>query len=170
MTMQPTCLRSVDLYSLLRSHTGWVGWDAGLPPAPAVPAEVAVPRCVWLTQAPEWEVAHGDLPAICPAPGCDEQLQVCWGEEDLGESWKGHVLSAWCWLHAWGVYACQNLLIIILELEENFVIDKLALKGRSKKPGPDTHCWTWNTLEQTQASIMQIFRRDVLVDPFGPQE
>lgn len=44
-------------------------------------------------------------------------------------------------MHAWvSVYACQNLLIIILELEENFEIDKLALRGRGKKPGPDIHC------------------------------
>lgn len=67
----------------------------------------------------------------------DEQLQTHWGEEALAEGWKGHILTACGLLHAYawvGVRACQNLLILILELDENFEIVKLELRGRDKKP------------------------------------
>lgn len=168
------CLRSVDLRSVLRSCTGWAEWDAGLPPASVVPAEVAVPRCAWMTQAPEWEVAHGDLPADPPSTWVLMSSCRCAGVRKTlvkAERVMYSQLGVDCMtMHVWvSVYACQNLLIIILELEENFEIDKLAWRGRGKKPGPDISWWTWYTLEQTQAPVMQIVGPDVLVDPFGPQ-
>lgn len=69
--------------------------------------------------------------------GADEQLQAHWGEEALAEGWKGPILTA-CGLlrdYAWvGVCACQNLTMLILEVDENLEIVKLELRGRDKKP------------------------------------
>lgn len=76
--------------------------------------------------------------------GADEQLQMQWDEEALAGGWKGQTHTACGLLHdyAWvGVSACQNLLILILELDENFEIVKLQLRGRDKKPQRQS-CWT----------------------------
>lgn len=96
----------------------------------------------WLTNASQWELPPGDLPADPKVGnthhvGADEQLQMHWGEEALAEGWEGHVLIACGLLHdyVWvGVCACQNLLILILELDEHFETVNLELRGRDKKP------------------------------------
>lgn len=96
----------------------------------------------WLTNASYWELPHGDLPADpnfgnSRSVGADEQLQMRWGEEGLAEGWKGHILTACGLLHdyVWvGVCACQNLLILNLELDENVELVKPELRGRNKEP------------------------------------
>ena len=76
---------------------------------------------------------NGDLPADSRVGntqhmGAEEQLQMHWGKEALGEVWKGHILTACGLLHgyAWvGVCDCQNLMILTLELDESFEIVNL---------------------------------------------
>lgn len=50
MTMEPMCARSVVLSLLFALHTDSAGWETHLPPASAVAAEEAVPRC----SSPGW--------------------------------------------------------------------------------------------------------------------
>lgn len=95
--------------------TKWAG--TCLPPASAVPAEEAVPAqllITWLTNASQWELPHGDLPADPRVGnthhvGADEQMQMHGGADAFAEGWKGHILTAcgplrdcaWVGLCAW---------------------------------------------------------------------
>lgn len=104
---------------------------------------------IWLTQAPEWEFAHGDLPADPPSTWVLMSSCRCAGVRrtlvKAGRVMYSQLGVDCTIMHAWvSVNTCQSLLIIILELEENFEIDKLVLRGRGKKPrakvaGPDIH-------------------------------
>lgn len=62
----------------------------------------------WLTNASQWELPHGDLPADPRAGnthhvGADEQMQMHEGEEAFAEGWEGCLLTACGPLHdcAW---------------------------------------------------------------------